>query len=122
MKNYHIAIWIAVSGAFMFFYNIHQIDSVEDDAVAWKAQVQASNPGAGSYIKAMIDGFTLGATSGGDVFAEQHRQDAVFQQLEATRLQLLKRYDSATTYRNWGLIIAIGSGFMAFLLKRTNDA
>jgi hypothetical protein len=119
MKNSHIAFWIAAVGVAIFFYNIQQIKAVENDALAWKAQVQASNnPGASSYIKAFIDGLTLGATSGGDVFAEQHKQDAMFQQLEVTRLQLVKRYQDAVDYRNWGLGIGVAGCVAGFLLKK----
>lgn len=121
MKNSHIAFWIAAFGAAMFSYNLHQISAVEDDALAWKAQVEASNnPGVSSYFKAFIDGFTLGATSGGNIFAEQDKQDAMVQQLEVTRLQLLKRYEDAVDYRNWGLGIGIVGGVAGFLFKKKN--
>jgi hypothetical protein len=121
VKNSHIAFWIAAFGAVVFCYNFHQINAVDDEALAWKAQVEASsNPGASTLVKAFFDGFTLGAFSNGDVFAEQHKQDAMIQQLEVTRRQLLKRYEDAVDYRNWGLGIGVVAGVAGFWLKKQN--
>ena len=92
MKNSHIAFWIAVAGAVFFFYNIHEIHGIEEEAAVWQSNVQANdNPGASSYIKAFFDGATLGAFSNGDIFAEAHNQEKMSAELETTRKILLKR-------------------------------
>lgn len=122
MKKSQIAFWVSAVGALVFLYNIHQIHGVEEDAAVWEAQVSANNnPGAGSYVEAFFDGFTLGAFSNGDIFAVAHKQDQISQGLETERVTLLNQYNNAVYYRNWGFIIGVGSLLTANVVRKKEN-
>jgi hypothetical protein len=119
MKNSHIAFWIAAASVVVFFYSIHQIHGIEEEASVWESQVEAlKNPGTGSYLKAFFDGFTLGEFSNGDIFAEMHNQQKAGQELEAQRLSILSRYEDVTAYRNWGFVIGVGGLIAGYVMKK----
>jgi hypothetical protein len=120
MTTGKIILGVIIVGVALSIYNIREIKNTEDDIAAWWAQVDANNnPGAGSYIKAFFDGATLGALSNGDAFAEYHRIEQANQQLEATRLVLVKRYNDEKFYRNLGFLLA-AAGVVAGILMKKN--
>ena len=122
MKKIQIAYVIAAIGALVFLYQIHQISGLNEEAAVWRSQADAlANPGAAPLIRSFVDGLTFGAFADEGIFTESKKMERAGNQLDATRASILSRYNSAVSFRNWGLIIALGAGSVAFMLKRTND-
>ena len=119
MKNLQIAYLVAALGAAMFLYQIHQISKLNEEASVWRSQSDAhDNPGAGTYVRAFFDGFTLGAFANGDIFSEANKSEREGRQLDALRASIVSRYGTAVSYRNWGFIISIFAGWVAYKLRK----
>jgi hypothetical protein len=119
MKPFQIALIVAVAGAVMFFYQVHQITGLNEEAAAWRSQVdQYNNPGASPFIRAFFDGLTLGAFSDEGIFTESKKIERAGQQLEATRVSIVSRYASAVSSRNWGFVVAAGALITSWVLKK----
>ena len=119
MKNIQIAYMIAAFGIAMFVYQVHQISGLNEEAAVWRSQADAlSNPGAGPFVRSFFDGLTFGAFADEGIFTEGKKMERAGNQLEATRASLLSRYESAVTFRNWGLMLGLGGGFVAYILRK----
>lgn len=120
ITNKQIAYWVTALGAVMFLFQIHQISGLEEEAAVWQSQVNAhNNPGADTYCRAFFDGFTFGAFSHGNIFAEGDKLRQEGKQLEDQGASIGSRYESAVSYRNWGLGIAIGGILYIWMVKKS---
>ena len=104
----------------MFLFQIHQITGIQEEAAVWESKVDSyNNPGASPYIESLFDGLTLGAFSNGNIFAVADKEEAMGQDLKDQWASLVQRNDTATYYRNWGLIIAIGGLIVGKVMKKS---
>lgn len=73
-----------------------------------------------AYARSIWDGATLGASSGGDIFAAAKDNDQEGAELNAERAVLISRHDSAVFYRNAGLIACVAALALGVFLKRSH--
>lgn len=121
MKPFAIAFLVAAIAGAMFIYQVNNITHLDEEAAVLSAQIGHHNSlgaKAGSFMRAFFDGLTLGSFAEEGIFTESKKADRESRQLAATRASLLSRYQSASAYRNTGLVTAILAAALGFALKR----
>jgi hypothetical protein len=119
MKSFEIAFWTAVLAGATFAYQVHTIHGQNEEAAVLGAQWNDNqNPGAGTYVKALFDGATLGAFADDGIFTEANKNEAESKQIKVQWADLVSRNENSIWYRNLGFIIGIIALVVGFQLKK----
>jgi len=119
MKSFEVAFWIAAVAGGMFVYQVRAIHGQnEEAAVLLSAWNNNQNPGAGTYVRALFDGFTLGAFADEGVFTEAKKGEREEKQIQGQWADLQSRNQNSVWYRNCGLIVGIIALVAGFRLKK----
>jgi hypothetical protein len=124
MKPYQVAYLVAAIAVVTFFYQIHQISGLNEEAAVLVSQIDQHNSlsaNSGSFVRAFFDGATLGAFADEGIFTEAKKSEREGSQLNAQRASLFSRYGDAVYYRNAGLVVAIIAGIVGYTIKRKSQ-
>lgn len=108
-----IAGWLLVAAVVAFLWSAYQVSQIDKEMSATLRAHQALQEDAtsgGTLLKSFFDGLTLGATGGGDAFAEYHRLTSTDSALRERFEELESARGSAAGWRGMSVIAGICAG------------